>query len=131
MTPPQPDVGHMFAQQGLSSDAYPVAYFLQRHTTMGNGAPSHEAVYWILSRATFLREAIEPDGDWSCVVDQLNLRCMSVAQNAVDVALMAAGKGAYGLAWRKHRPNGPDGAVQAEPRQGLPDASDRPGTCVS
>lgn len=73
MTPHQPDMGHLFAQLGLSSDAYSVAHFMQRHTTMGNGVALHEALSWTPSQAAFLREAIALDGEWSGVVDQLNL----------------------------------------------------------
>ena len=61
MTPHQPDMGHLFAQLGLSSDAYSVAHFMQRHTTMSNGVALHEALSWTPSQAAFLREAIALD----------------------------------------------------------------------
>ena len=73
MTPHQPDMAHLFAQLGLSSDAFSVVRFMQHHTTMDNGVALHEALSWTPSQADFLRESIALDGEWSGVVDQLNV----------------------------------------------------------
>lgn len=73
MKPHQPDMGYLFEQLGLSSDASSVARFIHHHTVIGNGVHLHEAVSWSPSQAAFLRESIALDGEWSGVVDQLNL----------------------------------------------------------
>lgn len=73
MTPRAPDLGQLFAQLGLSADTAAVAWFIRRHAILANGVALHEALSWSPSQAAFLREAIALDGEWSGVVDQLNL----------------------------------------------------------
>jgi hypothetical protein len=62
----------LFAQLGLPSDPYDIVHFLNVHTAMADGFRLPDAPYWTPSQASFLRESLLQDSDWSVVVDQLS-----------------------------------------------------------
>lgn len=62
----------LFAQLGLPSDADGIAHFLTAHASMADGLRLPDAPYWTLSQASFLRDALLQDSDWSGLVDQLS-----------------------------------------------------------
>lgn len=72
MTPHTHDLTDLFDQLGISSDRHSIAHFIRCHTVLGNGTHLHDGASWSASQSTFLREAIDQDGDWALVVDQLN-----------------------------------------------------------
>jgi len=61
----------LFAQLGLPSDPEGIAGFLARHTPMAAGVRLPDAPFWSASQATFLRESLLQDSDWSGVADRL------------------------------------------------------------
>ena len=73
MKPNEPDMAHLFAQLGLSDDSGSMARFIDKHTLIANGVPLHEGPSWSPSQAGFLRECLALYGEWSNVVDQLNV----------------------------------------------------------
>ncbi len=72
MTPHTHDMTDLFDQLGISSDQRSIAHFIRCHTVLGNGTHLHDGASWSASQSIFLREAIDQDGDWALVVDQLN-----------------------------------------------------------
>lgn len=62
----------LFAQLGLPSDPVDIAHFLSAHTALAQGVRLPDAPYWTPSQASFLRESLLQDSDWSGVVDQLS-----------------------------------------------------------
>jgi hypothetical protein len=62
----------LFAQLGLPNDAHNIARFLRDHACpMDDSFRLADAPYWTMSQASFLRECLTQDADWSDVVDQL------------------------------------------------------------
>lgn len=61
----------LFAQLGLLNDAHSIALFLGSHAKMAQGVRLPDAPFWTASQATFLRESLSQDSDWSGLVDQL------------------------------------------------------------
>ena len=62
----------LFAQLGLPSEPLEIRHFLTVHATMADGFRLPDAPYWTISQASFLRESLLQDSDWSGVVDQLS-----------------------------------------------------------
>ncbi len=63
--------GELFAQLGLPNDAKSIAHFLKVHRSMADGFRLPEAPYWTPSQASFLRDSMTQDSDWSGLADQL------------------------------------------------------------
>ena len=40
---------------------------------MPDGLALHEANFWNMSQASFLKEAVETDANWAKIVDELNI----------------------------------------------------------
>lgn len=62
----------LFAQLGLPNDANSIANFLALHAPMAANVKLADAPFWSASQASFLRESLLQDSDWSNTVDQLN-----------------------------------------------------------
>ena len=62
----------LFAQLGLPSGPADIVSFLTIHCAMSDGYRLPDAPYWSHSQASFLRESLLQDSDWSGVVDQLS-----------------------------------------------------------
>lgn len=62
----------LFAQLGLPNDANSIANFLALHAQMAANVKLADAPFWSASQASFLRESLLQDSDWSNTVDQLN-----------------------------------------------------------
>ncbi len=70
----------LFAQLGLPNDAHSIARFLRDHACPMDGRfRLADAPYWTLSQASFLRESLTQDADWSDVVDQLGKALQSAS----------------------------------------------------
>jgi hypothetical protein len=61
----------LFAQLGLLDDAHNISQFLSSHAKMAQGVRLPDAPFWTASQASFLRESLSQDSDWSGLVDQL------------------------------------------------------------
>ncbi len=64
---------HLFSQLGLPSHPDGILNFLTLHAAMADGMRLPDAPYWTASQATFLRESLTQDSDWTELVDQLSL----------------------------------------------------------
>lgn len=62
----------LFAQLGLPNQPQEIRQFLTLHTPLAPGARLPEAPFWTPAQASFLREALEQDSDWSELADQLS-----------------------------------------------------------
>ena len=66
------DMNTLFAQLGLANDQQSITDFIRDHQGLKGTTCLSEAQFWTPSQASFLREAINQDSDWSEVVDQLD-----------------------------------------------------------
>lgn len=64
----------LFAQLGLENSDTAIEKFIKDHKGLPARISLSEADIWNVSQASFLREAIEQDSDWSEVVDSLDAR---------------------------------------------------------
>lgn len=62
----------LFAQLGLNNSKEGIEKFTCEHN-IDTDLTIDEASFWTESQAKFLKEAIDEDGDWSEVVDQLDI----------------------------------------------------------
>lgn len=62
----------LFAQLGEADDRISIERFISAKRPLAGGVLLHEAVFWSLAQASFLREAISDDADWAAVADALN-----------------------------------------------------------
>lgn len=66
------NMSSLFKQLGEGHDDVGIANFIERHGGLPGDTHLHEAVFWSLSQANFLREALVQDAAWAPVVDALN-----------------------------------------------------------
>jgi hypothetical protein len=62
----------LFEQLGLDSRPEQIRLFLETHAPLPHAIALHDAPFWSPAQASFLREAVQDDGDWAEVVDALN-----------------------------------------------------------
>ena len=62
----------LFEQLGLDSRPEQIRLFLETHAPLPHALALHDAPFWTPAQASFLREAVQDDGDWAEVVDALN-----------------------------------------------------------
>jgi hypothetical protein len=62
----------LFDQLGLPSDAQAIAHFLALHAPLAADLRLHDATFWTPAQASFLKESLLQDADWSGVADQLS-----------------------------------------------------------
>ena len=62
----------LFQQLGLPSEDAEIHEFLSKHRPLPAGKTLAEAEFWTASQASFIREALMLDSDWTGIVDQLN-----------------------------------------------------------
>jgi hypothetical protein len=62
----------LFEQLGLDSRPDQIRLFLETHAPLPHALALHDAPFWSPAQASFLREAVQDDGDWAEVVDALN-----------------------------------------------------------
>jgi hypothetical protein len=80
MNMPTHNASELFAQLGLPNDAWSIAQFLSTHTAIAQGVRLPDAPFWTRSQATFLRESLSQDSDWSGLVDQLGRSLQDAAE---------------------------------------------------
>lgn len=66
------DMNSLFAQLGEASDAQSIARFISSHAPLDGDVQLHEATFWTVSQAGFLREATLDDAEWAVIIDALN-----------------------------------------------------------
>jgi len=64
----------LFAQLGLPAGAEAIDRFIARHSPLAADVALADADFWSPMQATFLREEMAEDADWSGVIDELNQR---------------------------------------------------------
>lgn len=62
----------LFAQLGLPHREEDILQFIESHRPLNREIDLPDAPFWSPSQASFLREALEQDSNWSELVDQLN-----------------------------------------------------------
>jgi hypothetical protein len=63
----------LFAQLGLPADDASILRFLALRSPIPPALELHQAPFWSVAQATFLKEVILEDADWAEVADQLNV----------------------------------------------------------
>ncbi len=64
----------LFDQLGLPSTDAQIDQFINTHKLFSEKVSLEEATFWTEAQASFLKEALQADSDWSEVVDELNTR---------------------------------------------------------
>ena len=72
MDSPIHSTAQLFAQLGLPSDAASICRFIDTHRPLHDTLKLSEAPFWTASQASFLREGLQADADWSPVIDALH-----------------------------------------------------------
>lgn len=62
----------LFQQLGLPSEDAEIHEFLSKNRPLPAETTLADAEFWTASQASFIREALTLDSDWSGIVDQLN-----------------------------------------------------------
>lgn len=73
MERPVHSMNNLFAQLGQASDDAAIARFIECYRPLASSVLLHEAAFWSVSQAGFLRQAIVDDADWADVVEELNV----------------------------------------------------------
>lgn len=73
----------LFAQLGLPSDSAAIGRFIAQNTPLDDAIRLEDAPFWNASQASFLREKLSADADWSEVVDQLSAALRAPTRAAV------------------------------------------------
>ncbi len=67
----------LFEQLGLPSSEKAIDIFIEYNKGISRMISIDKARVWTTSQATFLRESLEQDSDWTDVIDQLDARLRS------------------------------------------------------
>lgn len=62
----------LFEQLGLDNSEQAIAAFIQIHKPITGDVQLHEADFWSISQAEFLKQSVEEDADWAEIVDHLD-----------------------------------------------------------
>lgn len=68
----QHSLSQLFAQLGEADDRGSIERFISANRPLEGSVLLHEAMFWNVSQAGFLREAISDDADWAAIADALN-----------------------------------------------------------
>ena len=68
----QHNLGTLFEQLGLPSDAAAIKTFIHGRRPLDPWIPLHQATWWTPAQAAFLAQAIEDDSDWVEPADELD-----------------------------------------------------------
>lgn len=68
-----PNLGSLFEQLGLPSNAEAIQHFIRQRRPLDPTIPLPQAPWWTPAQAQFLEEALEEDSDWAGQVDELNI----------------------------------------------------------
>lgn len=64
----------LFAQLGLPDDDESIQAFIQQHRPLPMHTRIYDAPFWSVSQASLIREKLTEDGDWSVLIDTLNVQ---------------------------------------------------------
>ena len=62
----------LFDQLGLDSTDQAIENFIDDHRPLEGNIDLHEADFWSVSQASFLKQGKDEDADWAEIVDQLD-----------------------------------------------------------
>ncbi|QSX38287.1 DUF2789 domain-containing protein [Shewanella sedimentimangrovi] len=65
------DMSHLFEQLGLPHQTSAINNFIDSHS-VDDGVAIWQAKFWSPAQASFLREALDADAQWSELIDQLD-----------------------------------------------------------
>ncbi len=68
----QHSLSELFRQLGLPADKRAIEGFITSHKPLEPGVKISAAPFWSQSQRDFLKTALQEDGDWAPMVDQLN-----------------------------------------------------------
>lgn len=74
MNSPIHGFSELFSQLGLPSDKASVDKFVISHRPLASDVKLAEAPFWNESQASFLKNQLAHDADWSMVIDTLDAR---------------------------------------------------------
>lgn len=69
----QHSMSMLFAQLGEADDRSSIERFISANRPLAGSVQLHEAMFWNVAQAGFLREAISDDADWAAITDALNV----------------------------------------------------------
>ena len=69
----QKDLGTLFEQLGLASDAESIDAFFASHS-LAHDTRLVDAPFWTPSQSAFLSQQMREDAEWAPLVDELNAR---------------------------------------------------------
>ena len=72
MESPIHSLASLFDQLGLDSSDQAIENFIDDHRPLEGRIELHNADFWSVSQASFLKQEIDEDADWAEVVDQLD-----------------------------------------------------------
>ena len=72
METPYHSIESLFDQLGLESSEEAIESFINKNKSLPDYTELYKADFWTDSQASFLKEVIDEDSDWSAVVDLLN-----------------------------------------------------------
>lgn len=79
------NLGTLFDQLGLDSDAVSIDTFISSHVTLQNDMKISEAPFWAEAQAALLEGDLDEDAEWAPVVDDLNVRLHEVPASVKHV----------------------------------------------
>jgi hypothetical protein len=68
----QHSLSELFSQLGLPADRLSVERFITEHKPLEPSVKLSAAPFWNKGQREFLKSALQEDGDWAPMVDQLN-----------------------------------------------------------
>ena len=72
MEPPFHSLVSLFNQLGLNSTDVGIEEFIDRNKPLQDNVELHDANFWNISQASFLKQGKDEDADWAVIVDQLD-----------------------------------------------------------
>ena len=73
MIEPTFSIDTLFEQLGLPAEPEQIKAFCKKHS-LKDGEFLHDAEFWTPQQASFLKEGIAADADWSEVIDELDVQ---------------------------------------------------------
>lgn len=69
-----PSLEQLFAQLGLPNAPQEIRAFITQHRPLPGDVLLRDAPFWNAGQSALIREKLAADGDWSMVIDMLNVQ---------------------------------------------------------
>jgi hypothetical protein len=69
-----PTMSLLFDQLGLAADEASIESFIQAHRPVPLTTRLFDAPFWSPSQAALIQQKLQDDGEWSVLIDTLNVR---------------------------------------------------------